>query len=395
MRILYIADGRSPIATNWIRYFAESEHEIHLISTFNCRPEMDLASFQTVSVAFSGAKGNVPSRRSRIGVASRTKLRQWLGPFTVRRAARQVREQIEALQPDLIHAMRIPFEGMAAATADPKAPLLVSVWGNDFTLHARSSLFMRRLTRLAVTRATGLHVDCHRDLHLARLFGLRPDSETIVLPGGGGVRADVFYPAEGGYLDEISPVFKEVPRGVPLVVNPRGIRAYIRNDTFFKSIPTILQTYPNARFCCPDMAGHPMAQAHLDRLGIGNSVHLLPKLSPVEMGQLFRMAQVVISLSEHDGTPNTLLEAMASGCFPIAGDLASIREWIESGENGILLDAGDPQAVSSAVVEALSRDKLRADAASRNARMIEDRATYTKVMDAADAFYSRIAQTGE
>ena len=41
------------------------------------------------------------------------------------------------------------------------------------------------------------------------------------------------------------------------------------------------------------------------------------------MAALFRQAQVMLSITTHDGTPNTLLEGLASGCFPIAGDIES------------------------------------------------------------------------
>ena len=50
-------------------------------------------------------------------VGLRTTLRQWLGPLTLPGAARRLRTLIDHLQPDLIHAMRIPYEGMLAALA--------------------------------------------------------------------------------------------------------------------------------------------------------------------------------------------------------------------------------------------------------------------------------------
>ena len=43
---------------------------------------------------------------------------------------------------------------------------------------------------------------------------------------------------------------------------------------------------------------------------------------------------MTVSPSTHDGTPNTLLEGMACGSFPIVGDLESLREWIEPGLTG-------------------------------------------------------------
>ena len=53
---------------------------------------------------------------------------------------------IDELQPDLVHAMRLPFEGFVAAAAVKTAPLIISIWGNDFTFFADRS---RRLSELA------------------------------------------------------------------------------------------------------------------------------------------------------------------------------------------------------------------------------------------------------
>ena len=55
MRLLYIADGRSPTARNWISYFIQTEHEVHLVSTSPCEEFAGLASLQVLPVAFSQA----------------------------------------------------------------------------------------------------------------------------------------------------------------------------------------------------------------------------------------------------------------------------------------------------------------------------------------------------
>jgi hypothetical protein len=56
MRLLFVADGRSPIALNWLRYFVERGDEVYLASTFACQPEIRLAGLEIVPVAFSGVK---------------------------------------------------------------------------------------------------------------------------------------------------------------------------------------------------------------------------------------------------------------------------------------------------------------------------------------------------
>ena len=75
------------------------------------------------------------------------------------------------------------------------------------------------------------------------------------------------------------------------------------------------------------------------------------------MADVFRRAQIVASPSIHDGTPNTLLEGIACGCFPVAGDLESIREWITPDENGLLFDSNDPQSIAKAIVHCHRKQK--------------------------------------
>ena len=106
----------------------------------------------------------------------------------------RVRQLIEEIGPDLVHAMRIPFEGILAAKATPRAvPLLVSVWGNDFTLWAGRNPLIARQTRQTLRRADALHTDCRRDLALAvEAWGFDAKKLAAVLPGAGGVQTTRF-----------------------------------------------------------------------------------------------------------------------------------------------------------------------------------------------------------
>lgn len=401
MRLAYIADGRSPIALSWIEHFVQAGHEVHLLSTFPCTPNLALASLQVIPVAFSGVRppsaatggsGKPSGLFGAGGIGLRTMLRHWLGPWTLPRAARAAREALDRIRPDLVHAMRVPFEGMLAAAADPAAPLLISVWGNDFTLHAPATPFMRAATRRALRRADGLHSDCRRDQRLAMAWGLQADRPAEVVPTNGGVRGDIFHPRKG---DEPPgqiglPGGGNIPPGSPVVVNPRGFRHYVRNDTFFRAIPRILHAVADVWFVCPSMAGESAALRWCSSLGIAHRVLLLPPLSARGMAEIFRRAQVSISPSEHDGTPNTLLEAMACGCLPVLGDLESVREWVEHGNNGLLVDPASPSSVAAGTIQALQDPGLRARAAERNRSLIVERATYAAGMAKAERLYEQV-----
>lgn len=400
MRLLFIADGRSPTALTWIRHFVEANEEVHLLSTFDCDPELKLASLNIVPVAFSGFAGSRSKMsgedqrgdfwRGARWIRLRAWVRHWLGPLTLSRTAEQVNLHIHRIQPDLIHAMRIPYEGMLAAATDPKAPLLLTTWGNDFSLHAPSTPLMAHATRKTLARVDGLLADCYRDQKLAYRWGFPQDRASIVLPASGGIRRNEFSPAleeVGDWTGALADLSGLLSADIPVVVNPRGFRSYVRNDTFFKSIPGILNSHPDTRFLCPTMAGERVAEDWLSRLNIGHAVCLLPRLNREEMAQIYQRSQVTVSVSEHDGTPNTLLEAMACGCFPVAGDLESIREWIDDGENGFLIEPDDPLALADAVSRALSDVDLRSRAADRNQMLIDERAAHQKVMAHADEFY--------
>ena len=406
MKLLYIADGRSPIALNWISYFIRIGHEVHLASTFPCPPIEGLASLMLIPVAMSGVYGQPEIRsgnrgrilRQIVPVSLRTKLRHWVAPLSFSRAANILREVTEQIQPDLIHAMRIPYEGMIASIALRRSmgagartitpPLLISVWGNDFTLHARSTSVMGNYTRQALRDSDALHTDCQRDQDLAMELGFAPTKPSIILPGGGGIKLDVFYPAET--LSKDSGIHHFVDELPVTIINPRGFRAYVSNDTFFQAIPSVLSKYPDVRFICPGMAGETQAYKWIMELGIGQQVELLPVQSQLEMAKLFRRSQISVSITTHDGTPNSLLEAMASGCFPIAGDIQSLHEWITPDENGLLVDPGDPNALAKAIQKVLSQRELRRQARERNLQIVKERAEYETIMHTAEEFCSRL-----
>lgn len=383
MRILFIADGRSPTAQSWIKHFAGSaKHEIHLASTFPCDPLPGLTSFHIVPVAFSGAvtKDSAAGRGLRAGLPTslRTPLRNLLGPLTLGKAVPRLQAIVDEVHLDLIHAMRVPYEGMLAASLNTAVPIAISIWGNDFTYHARSNPLMAAGTRRAMRNADALLSDTQRDQRLGHEWGLRAGVPGLVVPGNGGVRGEIFYPAPQ-------------PSSEPRVVNPRGLRANIRTEVFFRAVANVVAQMPQVIFDCPVMQGENEAERWVAKLSLQANVNLLPKLSAPDFADLYRRAQVMVSPTDHDGTPNSLLEAMACGVFPVCGNIESIREWILNGDNGLLADPHDADALAAAILAALANPALRQSAARKNVAVIAERAEFTTNMRKVEEFYTTIA----
>lgn len=407
MKICFLIDARSPIALNWVRFFVGKRHDVHIISSYPCTSDASLNAFMYVlPVAFSGLVkfSNINRNGSTwlrviqsdylqgISKSFFYFLRYWLGPLDVFRYVSKVRCIVDEIKPDLFHAMRIPFEGLLAAEAlrGSRIPFLISVWGNDFTLFGKRYPLIATLTRRAMQRADALHCDCFRDLRLAYRWGFQDYKPATVLPGAGGVQTDVFYAGPDKSLVRME---ANIPSDSSLVViNPRGFRSYVRNDIFFRAIPRVLQRRPDVMFLCSAMKNNTVAENWLNNLGISHAVRLLPTVSHEQMADFFRLAQVTVSPSVHDGTPNTLLEAMACGCFPVAGDIESVREWITDGVNGLLCDPTDPESLAKAILCALDDADLRQRARRYNLKLVAERAGNEYVMEQAEHFYYRVVE---
>ena len=80
--------------------------------------------------------------------------------------ARQLGKTIEALaeehNPDLIHALRVRFEGISLASIAAKWPTAISIWGQDLARQAPATKKLAIATRLSLADLHGLHADCHR-----------------------------------------------------------------------------------------------------------------------------------------------------------------------------------------------------------------------------------------
>ena len=402
MHILVIADGRSPTAHRWVKGAVTLHHRVTLVSTYPCPLMAEAEATHILPVAFSalggsqagGASGRqeLPSLQRQLVGRGRGLLqsaRYWLGPLTLPFYARQLDKIIAETSPDLVHALRIPFEGMLAASAGSNVPLAVTIWVNDLTLHGKKNPWMRRLTMHTLRRANGLAADVRRDIRLGRLWGFPVDRPSLVVPGGGGIDLTEIHRRRQDLPAAAMPEW--LPAGAPLVVNPRGLRpGYVRSDVFFEAIPLVLQHRPDVIFACPSMAGQAEALGWVQRLGIEKSVKLLPYLSQVELWDLFGRTDITVSVSVHDGTPNTLLEAMACGCFPVVGDLESLREWITPGINGLLVEPTKPQALAAAILLGLEKPELCARAREINLDLIRERAEVGLARSQIEVFYRRL-----
>jgi glycosyltransferase involved in cell wall biosynthesis len=398
-RVTVVADYSSPITRQWTAGIASRGISVRVLSTVTPGAQVEdlLESVETIARPLDSLARRMLGRRSGAGPGPRVagrwpmlgEVRRRLTPLAVRLTAQAVAQAVAQHPPDLVHALRIPSEGMVAARAvGGRVPLLISVWGNDLTWLAASYPAQGKLTRMALGEASGLLADCERDRKLAQAWGFDGQRPSAVLPGAGGVDMTLFGPGppSADFVREHLPAHVDGP----VIFDPRGIRGYVRTKEFIEALPLVLASEPRAHVLCAGMQGYPWVETLVTDNGLQDHVTLLPHLSRAQMAEAFRSATVSVSLSVHDGTPNSLLEAMASGCFPVAGRLDSVAEWVTDGVNGLLCDPDDPRSIADRLLTALGDESLRHSAAAANRDIISSRAEYDSSMDRAVEFYEQV-----
>jgi len=374
VRVLLIADVRSPITWGWVDS-VRSAGVVVLGMDGLPWPER-----RPLGASRAGRLTGVRQRLRSFAMATPGRLkvtekaRRLAGPVLAPVQGRRIRRAVARARPDVVHGLRLPHEAMTAMVAcPPGVPLAVSVWGNDLTHEAPATRMGSRATRRVLARASLLLADCQRDIDLAAAWGLRPAAATAVLPGGGGIDVARVVPEQRGLASQPG---DPACRNHRLVVNARGIRAYVHNETLLAALSLLAtELDPRVRVVFVDSAHDGALCRAIESHRLRKQMIVTGKRSPAEVLSLFCRAEVSVSITERDGTPNSLLEAMAAGAIPVCGDLPSIREWIEPGRNGFLAAYDDPLAVADALRVALRlSDAERSAIRAENRRIIAARA---------------------
>lgn len=92
-------------------------------------------------------------------------------------------------------------------------------------------------------------------------------------------------------------------------------------------------------------------------LGLQDRVELLPWSDDVP--SLMRAADVFLISSDYEGYVMTAMEASACGLPVVMTDVGGAGEFVEDGENGLVVPVGDEKALAAALEKALNDEPLR------------------------------------
>jgi glycogen(starch) synthase len=115
------------------------------------------------------------------------------------------------------------------------------------------------------------------------------------------------------------------------------------------------------------------------KTGISDRIHFRGWQRGTGVEQQYRLANLFVFPSRHEGMPNAVLEAMASGLPVIATRIAGSEELVLPGETGQLVVPDDPSELKSALIPLLTNADMRREMGLAGRRRVEDNFTWNGV----------------
>ncbi len=395
--VLLFADFRNPHALGWRDGLLDSSVPVHCASSEPCEGfdySPDLVGWARGKVVASGYNNRIRQMLSSIGrnegsltaahcssSISKSQILESLATLTRYRKRRKFLETVAGSPGStIIHALRIPYEGVSLCAWRRGDPLVVSSWGQDFAVQANRDPLLARRVRELMPRLSGFAYDNVEDLEWAYRYGLSVRVPTLQIAGNFGVDETLFFPTAS--LERQPSV---------TVLYPRGLRDYVDHRLFLRLAKD--PVFSDCRFVGVGLAGDPFAEESRDQ---NDQLSLTPNLGRAEFAELMRGCDVVVSPAISDGTPNSILEALACGAHVLAGDIPPLRALSAEldSESLVLLSLDQYERWRDALIDTVARIRdrrpnsdsrpLLPDPYKRGANRVRVREFYARVLHYGD-----------
>ncbi len=251
----------------------------------------------------------------------------------------------------------------------PRRFVLVTGLGYAFTENRAGFVtkLVREMYRFALARVHGVFFQNPDDETLFHQLGLLPANISSVVVNGSGVNVVQFpvHPLPGG-----APSFLMIAR----LLGDKGVREYA------EAACRIKRANPDVRFQLVgwiDSNPDAIAQSELDAWVADGALEFLGKLDDVRPA--IAASTVYVLPSYREGTPRTVLEAMAMGRPIITTDAPGCRETVIDGDNGFLVPVQSVDALVEAMLKFIEDPALAQRMGRRSRRIAEDKYDVHKV----------------
>lgn len=269
---------------------------------------------------------------------------------------------LKEVQPDIVHCFEMKLAGLPILPVmqQNKIPFVYSSWGSDMFYFAQHGIKKHQGTTF-LKRVDYLITDCSRDLDIAQQLGFE-NQFLGIFPGNGGIAIEKEFIQSAANRKTIC--IKGYEDGVGKAINVLKAIELLSID---ESIDFLI-------FSTDEEVVLYLQQSEYFNQ---KNVEIIPRISFLQNNLLLQKmgsCMLYIGNSTSDGMPNTLLEAMGMGVFPIQSNPGKASsEVILEDINGFLIEnPEDLKAISELIRKAIDSEDLRVQAQEYNVNFIQE-----------------------
>ena len=359
MRICFISLGTFTHIGAYLDYFKQAGHDVHFIA-MSPSPERGVPTY---NVGFGQRYSETEGK--------------WKYPISMLRARRLIKK----LKPDIVHAHYATSCGLTALVCGFH-PTVVTAHGSDLTAGIKSRIW-RPLLRRIFTFADCVNT-VSKDLeNMALSLNIAPEKIEILTLG---IDTDKF-----AFTDRA----KRQPYEPLRLVCTRRLESVFDHDTIIGALALLKKKGIEFRMTfIGDGSLRDSLKQYPENVGLNGRVSFTGKVPNDELPEILAQHDVYLSASLWDGTSLSLLEAMASGLFPVVSDIKANAALLRPNVDGLLHKVGDANDLARCLTQLHEHPQLTDGAARRNRLKVIESADRKKNMKRLERIFEALIEKG-
>jgi glycosyltransferase involved in cell wall biosynthesis len=294
---------------------------------------------------------------------------------------------LKSLNADIVHSYLFSADiasRLAGRLAGTK--LIIGSERNANYSHKKRNILAYRLTRRCVD-LTIANSKAGAAFH-SRVYG-QPACDYRVVYNG--VDTDRFRPRDAmGLRNELGIAAEKRVIGVFASFKPQKNHAML-----LQAFKKVLESFPDTQllFVGDQLYGNMMGTGDynckteklIDELGIRKQCTFLGNRDDVEV--IYPACDITVLSSLYEGTPNVLLESMASGVPVVATNVCDNSYVVKEGETGFLVEVGDVEGMASRIKTLLCDDALRQEMGQKGVTWARKEFSMAKLVQETEGVY--------
>jgi hypothetical protein len=300
-------------------------------------------------------------------------------PFKNFFRSRLLQSLIKETRFDLIHVLELQHAGyllLDTHVTNQLPKVFITNWGSDIYWFEKFPRHKEKIIRL-LKIASFYSAECQRDVEIVRRLGYTGITMPVI-PNSGGIDLD----------------------NMPMNSAPPSQRKKIMIKGYTGFVGQAIIALKACEAAAEHLRGYEIViysaswKSRIRALKLKHvhkiQVTILKKRTPHnEMLHHFSEARIYIGISLSDGISTSLLEAMATGCYPIQTGTSCANEWL-SKDSGSIVTLSPENTIQDALIQALIFDEKIDQAALINVKSIDNRANFNTVKAISQKFYDLI-----